>query len=207
MSSIRLHMCGKIDHCCGTPVNLRQNKSTLVTRTRAPTHINPHLLGIQTNTFPLTVTAFRWDPYLCHIEKWNANWQRSRLCAAGFSLEAPLKAAPAAMFTAGLVERWPQSRAGRETLRKCLWPLLTALPAHSGSLITEALAYCPCLLLMLQAWCCFIHTASASWKNSCRSCCGGQRSNVAQFRFAWMCQRVRDTYIRDNYKSHFWCQT
>lgn len=196
-------MCGKIDHCCRRTVNLRQDESTLVTGTWAPTHINPHLLGIQTNTFPLTVTAFRWDPYLCHTEKWNANWQRSRLCVAGFSLEAPLKAAPAVMFTVGLAEPWQLLEAGRETLRKCLQPLLTALPAHSGSLITEALAYCPCLLLMLQAWCCFIHTASASWKNSCRSCRRVQRANVAQFRFAWMCQRFRDTLYKGQSQEQF----
>ena len=113
MSSIHLHMSGKIDPCCGRTVKPRQNESTLVTRTRAPTHINSHLLGIQTNTFPLAVTAFTWVPYLCHIEKWNANWQRSRLCTTDFSLEAPLKAAPTAMFTAGLVERWQQPEAGR----------------------------------------------------------------------------------------------
>lgn len=133
----------------------------------------------------------------------NANRQRSRLCPAGFSLDAPLNAAPAAMFTAGLVERWQPSVAGRETLRKCLRPLLTALPAHSGSLITEAFAYCPCLRLMLRAWCCFIHTVSASWKNSCRSCCGGQRSNVAQFRFVWTCQKVRDTLYKGQLQEPF----
>lgn len=150
------------------------------------------------------MTAFRWDPYLCHIEKWNANWQRSRLSAAGLSLEVPLKAAPAAMFTVGLGEHWQQSEAGRETLRKCLQPLLTALPAHSGSLITEAFAYCPCILLMLRAWCCFIHTTSMSWKNSCRSCCRGRGSNVVQFRFEWMCRRVRDTLYKGHLQEPFW---
>lgn len=98
----------------------------------------------------------------------------------------------------------PSEAAGRETLRKCLRPLLTALPAHSGSLITEAFAYCPC----------FAPHASSMMLLHSHSVCGAEgitAAAVAEVRAQmWPssglpgCAREPETlYIKDNYRSPF----
>lgn len=134
--------------------------------------------------------------------------QRHTVCVhLNFLLKVSLKPAPAAMFTEALLVHWQESE-GEGYSSEVFTALLTSLPAHWGSLITESFAYCPCLLLTLQTWCCSIHTVSASWKNSSRSCCSvirgsaaaaqGQRSNTAEFCLCGHARYSESHYTKEN---------
>lgn len=146
----------------------------------------------------------RWDPYLFNLGKRKNGIQIEKTAKmATHSLHA-LKFLLKVVFESGSssdaarLVHW-QGTEREENSSEVITTLLTSLPAHGGSLITESFAYCPCFLLMLPTWCCSIHTVPASRKNSSHSCCRGSpaaqglRSNTAEFVLTWTCPLFRYT--------------